>query len=150
MGRGVLHRQRGRVRPHALPLAALVAPILLLGGCGGTEDSAGNSEMCANYDEIVATAEEFGDMDATATSADELRSRAQDFRDRLDELQEVAEGERIDSALSSLETSLDSARDTAAEAGVKVDERVAQAEDSLEEVNEKWARVQALVTDRCD
>ena len=39
---------------------------------------------------------------------------------------------------------------TAAEAGDNVEERMARAEASLEEVNEKWARVQALVTDRCN
>ena len=106
--------------------------------------------MCAHYDEIVATAEDFSELDATETSADELRSRAKDFRGRIDELQEVAQGERIDTALSNLEQSLDSARDTAAQAGDKVEERVAQANDSLQEVNEKWARVQALITDRCN
>ena len=106
--------------------------------------------MCAHYEEIVATAEGFSELDATETSADELRSRAVDFRDRLDELQEVAQGERIDTALSNLEKSLDAARDTAAEAGDNVEERVARAKDSLQEVSEKWARVQALVTDRCN
>ena len=150
MGRGVLHCHQGGRRLRAGPLAALVATVLLLGGCGASQGSAGNSELCANYDEIIATAEDFSEIDASETSADELRSRAIDFRDRLDELQEVAEGERIVAALSKLEESLDSARATAAEAGENVEERVARAEASLEEVNEKWARVQALVTDRCN
>jgi len=104
--------------------------------------------MCAHYDEVVATAEDFSKLDATETSAVELRSRAMDFRDRLDELQELAEAERIDTALPNLERSLDAARDTAAETGDKAEARVARTEDSLREVNEKWARVQALVTDR--
>jgi multidrug resistance efflux pump len=60
------------------------------------------------------------------------------------------EGERLDAALSRLEESLDAARATAAEAGDNVEERMARAKASLEEVNEKWARVQALVTDRCN
>ena len=106
--------------------------------------------MCAHYDEVVATAEDFSELDASETSADELRSRATDFRDRLDELQEFAEGERIDTALSKLEKSLDAARETAAKAGDNVEEGMAEAEASLKEVNEKWARVQALVTDRCN
>jgi len=150
MGRGVLHCHRDGGWLRAGSLAALVAAVLLLGGCGGSEGSAGSSDLCAQYDEIVTTAEDFSELDASETSADELRSRAIDFRDRLDELQEVVEGERLDAALSRLEKSLDAARDTAAEAGDNVDERMARTEASLEEVNEKWARVQALVTDRCN
>ena len=147
MSRGALHCHRDGGWLRAGPLAALMAPVLLLGGCGG---SAGSSELCAKYDEIVTTAEDFSELDASETSADELRSRAIDFRDRLDELQEVVEGERLDAALSRLEKSLDAARATAAEAGDNVEERMARAKASLEEVNEKWARVQALVTDRCN
>lgn len=150
MGRGVLHRLPGRMRQHTLTLTALVALVLLLGGCGGSEDSAGSSEFCAQYDEIVATAEGFSELDARETSADELRSRAIDFRDRLDELQEVAQRERIVTALSNLEKSLDTARDAAAEAGDNVEERVARANDSLQEVSEKWARVQVLVAEGCN
>ena len=115
-----------------------------------TKAALGSSELCAQYDEIVTTAEDFSELDASETSADELRSRAIDFRDRLDELQEVVEGERLDTALSRLEKSLDAARATADEAGENVEERVARAEASLKEVNEKWARVQALVKDRCN
>jgi len=147
MSRGPMHCHQGRGWLRGGPLAALMAPVLLLGGCGG---SAGSSELCAKYDEIVTTAEDFSQLDASETSADELRSRAIDFRDRLDELQEVVEGERLDAALSRLEESLDAARATAAEAGDNVEERMARAKASLEEVNEKWARVQALVTDRCN
>ncbi len=115
-----------------------------------TKGDAQGSELCAHYDEIVTIAEDFSELDASETSADELRSRATDFRDRLDELQEVVEGERIDTALSKLEQSLDAARAAAAEAGDNVEERMARAKASLEEVNEKWARVQSLVTDRCN
>ena len=150
MGRTALHCHRGEKRLRAAPLAALVGAVFLLGGCGSNEGAAGSSELCAHYDEIVTIAEDFSELDASETSADELRSRAIDFRDRLDELQEVVEGERIDRALSKLEESLDAARARAAEAGDNVEERVARAEASLEEVNEKWARVQALVTDRCN
>ena len=150
MGRGALHCHRDGARLRGVPLLALVGAALLLGGCGGNESSAGSSELCAQYDEIVTTAEDFSELDASETSADELRSRAIDFRDRLDELQEVVEGERLDAALSRLEKSLDAARATAAEAGDNAEERMARAEASLEEVNEKWARVQALVTDRCN
>ena len=150
MVRGVLRCHWGHGWLRAGPLAALMAPVLLLGGCGGSEASGGSSELCAHYDEIVTTAEDFSELDASETSADELRSRATDFRDRLDELQEVVEGERLDNALSRLEKSLDAARATAAEAGDNVEERVARTEASLEEVNEKWVRVQALVTDRCN
>jgi predicted nucleic acid-binding Zn-ribbon protein len=127
-----------------------MAAVLLLGGCGGSEGSGGSSELCAQYDEIATTAEDFSELDASETSADELRSRAVDFRDRLDDLQEVVEGERLDAALSRLEKSLDAARATAAEAGDDVEERVARAEASLKEVDEKWARVQALIKDRCN
>ena len=65
--------------------------------------------------------EDFSELDATETSADELRSRAMDFRDRLDELQEVVEG-NVSTALSSWREP-DAARDTAAEAGDDVEER---------------------------
>ncbi len=150
MVRGALHCLRGGGLHRAGHLAALVTTGLLLGGCGGNEGTAGSSELCARYDEIVTTAKDFSEIDASKTSADELRARAIDFRDRLDDLQEVVEGERLDTALSRLEKSLDAARATAAEAGDNVEERVARAEASLEEVNEKWARVQALVTDRCN
>lgn len=126
-----------------------MAGVLLLGGCGGS-DGAGSAELCANYDEIVATAEDFSQLDPTETSADELRTTAKDFRAKIDELQEVAEAERIDTALSNLEASLDSARDALANAGDQAEEKRAQAEDSVQEINEKWARVQALVTDRCN
>ena len=149
MGRRVLHHRPSRLRRRTPHLAVLVATVLLLGGCGGS-DSAESADLCAQYDEVVATAEDFGGLDSAATSTDELRSRAADFRDRLDELQELAQGEKIDAALSNLEDTLDSAREAAAEAGDNAEERVAQAEDSLEEVNQKWARVQALVTDRCN
>jgi len=150
MVREVLHRHQGRVRIRTLPLAALVAAVLLLDGCGASKEGAGSSELCARYDEIVTTAEDFRHLDASETSADELRSRAVDFRDRLDELQEVVEGKRLSTALSRLEKSLDDARAAAAEAGDNVEQRVALAKASLNEVNEKWARVQALITDRCN
>jgi len=156
MGRGALHCHRDGARLRGAPLAARLGAVLMLGGCGGcggcggNEGSAGSSELCAHHDEIVTTAEDFSELDASETSADELRARAIDFRDRLDERQEVVEGERLDAALSRLEESLDAARATAAKAGDNVEERMARAEASLEEVNEKWARVQALVTDRCN
>ena len=150
MGRGALHCHRGGAWLRGAPLLALVGAVLLLGGCGSNEGDAQGSELCAHYDEIVTIAEDFSELDASETSADELRSRATDFRDRLDELQEVVEGERIDTALSKLEQSLDAARAAAAEAGDNVEERMARAKASLEEVNEKWARVQSLVTDRCN
>ena len=125
-----------------------------LGSCSvavvATKAALGARSCARSYDEIVTTAKDFSEIDASKTSADELRARAIDFRDRLDDLQEVVEGERLDTALSRLEKSLDAARATAAEAGDNVEERVARAEASLEEVNEKWARVQALVTDRCN
>ena len=149
MNHGVLSRHQRCARRSSMLGGALLSAVVLLGGCGGDGDSAGSSDLCDSYDEVAATAEEFSGVDPSETSADELKSRAEDFRDRLDELQEVAEGERIKAALSNLEDSLDSARDSAAEAGEKADERAAQAEDSLQEVSEKWARVQALVTDRC-
>jgi len=150
MGRGALHCLRDGARLRGVALLALVGVVLLLGGCGGSERSGGKSELCTQYDEIVTTAEDFGELDASETSADELRARAIDFRDRLDELQEVVEGERLAAALSRLERSLDAARATAAEAGDNTEQRMARAEASLEEVNEKWTRVQALVTDRCN
>jgi hypothetical protein len=37
----------GPARHHALPHVALVAPVLVPGGCGGNEDSAGRSDLCA-------------------------------------------------------------------------------------------------------
>jgi len=148
MGRALhWHRDGARLRG---ALLALVGVALLLGGCGGSERSGGSSELCAEYDEIVTTAEDFSELDTSETSADELRARAIDFRDRLDELQEVVEGERLAAALSRLEKSLDAARATAAEAGDNTKQRMARAEASLEEVKEKWARVQALVNDRCN
>jgi hypothetical protein len=128
----------------------LTATVLLLGGCGGGDDSGAGSDLCANYEEIVTTAEDFSELDPSETSADELRSRAVDFRDRLDEMQELAQGERVKTALANLEDSLDAARDAASQAGDDVEERLARAEDSLAEVSEKWARVKALVTDRCN
>jgi len=150
MVRAALHRHQRLARIRRLPLAALVVAVLLLGGCGGSEEGAGSSDLCARYAEIVTIAEDFRDLDASETSADELRSRATDFRDRLDDLQKVVEGKRLDTALSRLEESLDDARATAVEAGDNLEERVARAEASLKEVNEKWARVQALITDRCN
>ena len=133
----------------ALPFTTLVAAVLLLAGCGGNGDSAGSDELCDRYDEIVATAEDFGELDPAETSADELSARATDFRDRLDELQAVAQRERIETALTNLEESLNAARDAAAEAGAKAEDRVAQAEKSLQEVTQNWDRVQAVVADRC-
>jgi hypothetical protein len=129
-------------------LAAVVAA-MVIGGCGGNENDAGRSELCAHYDEIVTTAQDFSELDPTETSADELRSRAADFRDRLDALQESATRPRVRAALADLEQSLDDARASAAEAGKKAEDRVAQAEDSLKEVNEKWARLQSVVSSSC-
>ena len=150
MALGARHRHRGHVRQLGRSVAVLAAPVLFLSGCGSGENSEGSADLCAQYDEVVATAKDFSELDASETSVDELRSRAADFRDRLDELQEAAEGERLDTALSNLEDTLDSARENAAEAGEKAEDRVAQADDALEEVGQKWARVQALVTDRCN
>ena len=79
------------------------------------------------------------------TSADELRSRAIDSATGSTSCR----GRRTSpAALSRLEASR--SRATAAEAGDDVEERMARAKASLEEVNQKWARVQALVTDRCN
>ena len=150
MDRGPGHVHRGWAHRHALPLAIVMAAILVLGGCGSSQGDARNSEMCQHYEDVAATAEDFSKLDASETSADELQARAIDFRDRLDELQEDVNGERAKTALSNLEDTLDAARDAAIAAGDKAEERVAAAEDSLDEVTQKWARVQALISDRCN
>jgi len=129
-------------------LAAVLAPALLVAGCGGTESDAG-TELCTQYDELVASADDFRELDTTETSVDELRSRADDFNDRLDELQEVAEGGRLETALANLEESLDTLRRAAAEAGEDAREDVAETRNALQQIVEQWGRVRAQLAERC-
>ena len=130
-------------------LAAVLAPALLVAGCGGSESGAGSAELCTQYDELVASADDFRELDTTGTSVDELRSRADDFNDRPDELQEVAEGGRLETALANLEERLDTLRRAAAEAGEDAREDVAETRNALQQIVEQWGRVRAQLAERC-
>ena len=130
-------------------LVAVLAPALLIAGCGGNESDPGSSGLCTQYDELVASADDFRELDTAGTSVDELRSRADDFNDRLDEMQEVAEDGRLETALSNLEESLDTLRLAAAEAAADAQEDVAETRSAVQQVVEQWDRVRAQLAERC-
>ena len=130
-------------------MLGLAAGCLLLSGCSSMAANARSQDLCTQFQQLVQNADDFGRLDAAKASADELRTKADSFRDELNQVQAVAEG-RLDTAITNLEAALDDVRQAANDAGQKAqDEARALYKDDLKAVAEQWAVVREAVLAQC-
>ena len=127
----------------------MIAAPLVLSGCAGMAQDARANDLCTRYRELVISANQFRELDPAQVKADELRARANRFRDRLDQVQAVSEGQ-LDTAIANLEANLDDLREGAIEAGANARTTVQPLwKDDLQHVAESWAALRQAVDTRC-
>ena len=134
-----------------LVLGALLALALsVVSGCGDTdEEPRGGADLCKRYDEAVATADEFRDLDLAEGKADELRIRADEFDHRLAQLEAVSGGQ-LNRAVSDLQDKLIDFREAAVDAGPEAREAAQEKlEESFDEVDESWAVLRETFETEC-
>lgn len=122
-----------------------LALIPVLAACG----DASERDLCIQYKDVVATAQDVRNLNPATASADEIRAKLTEFRIQLDELQAVSEG-RVDLAISDLRGAIAGLRQAASEADAG---SLAAArpllEDSLEDVKSAWARLREVLQPEC-
>ena len=124
----------------------VIAAAQVLTACGDTADQ----DLCTQYADLVAAADEWQQQDPLTAKADELRTASEEFQAELDQFQAVAEG-RLDTAISTLRANIDAFR----QAAIEDDSEALEAarpllEDAKEDVDEAWAVVEALADMQCD
>ena len=135
------------MKPRSVLAAGVAIAILpLLGACGDTADQ----DLCTQYADLVAAADEWQQQDPLTATADELRAASEEFQAELDQVQAAAEG-RLDTAISTLSEAIDAFR----QAAIEDDSEALEAarpllEDVKENVDEAWAVVEALADLQCD
>lgn len=141
-GSAVLGSAPGR-RRGAVVAGALLG-VTLLGGCADTTAQ----DLCTQYDDLVAAADELIAVDLTQERA-AVRQAADELRAEIDQFQAVSEG-RFDEALSRLRSSLDAARQAAADRGEEARETLQPLlQDALVTVAEAWAVVESAAAAQC-
>jgi hypothetical protein len=129
----------------AVPGGLVLAAVAALTGCG----DAAERDFCRQYAGLVEQAEEFRQIDARTAPPGTLTSAAVEFRTELDQLAAVSEG-RLDFAVSGLRNALDNLRVTAIDVGDDaLDTARPLLEDSLDDVREAWAVLQASAATEC-
>ncbi|WP_141937778.1 hypothetical protein [Microbacterium sp. SLBN-154] len=126
-----------------LGLTVLAAP--LLGGCADLA----TQDLCAQYDDVVASVEELRATDPVSTKAEQIRAAAAEVSDELDQFQAVTEG-RLDDAVTRLRESVDAVRQAAVDAGADARETASPLiEQSIQGVRDAWAGVQNIAESQC-
>ena len=134
--------------------AALALALGLLAGCSeadqsGASDPADTADRCAQYEDLVAQAEELRSWDPQTDDVDELRAQAEDVSADLDDLQAVADG-RLDGAITALRAAVDNFRDSVAEQGAKARDAAQPAlQDARERIEEAVSVVELVVENQC-
>jgi len=128
-------------------LVALVT-VASLSACDYTRTAKGQ-ELCGRYDDLASSVQKLKDEHPAKAKAQDVRRAVEDAQARLDELQAVAEG-RLDTVLSNLRADLSSELESAVENGsAALDTSRPAIEDASKNVNDTWARVQALAAVQC-
>ena len=134
--------------------AALALALSLLTGCSeadqsGTADTADTADRCAQYEDLVAQAEELRSWDPQTDEVEELQAQAEDVVAELDDLQAVADG-RVDSAITAMRAAVDDFRDSVAEQGQEAKDAVQPAlQDARERIEEAVSVVALVVENQC-
>jgi len=106
-------------------------------------------ELCGRYDDLAGSVQKLQDQHPLKATAQDVRRAVEDAQERLDRLQAVAEG-RLDTVLTTLRYDLSSELESAVDNGnAALDTSRPAIEDALENVNDSWARVQALAAVQC-
>jgi hypothetical protein len=141
-----------RIRNLARPLLTgviAITSVVLLGGCAEMADNARGNDLCAQYGELVTAADEFRARDTLTSTVDEMSSRAEHFRDELNQVQAVADG-RLDTAITNLEATLDDLRQATIDKGEEYRSTVAPLwQDDMEQIAESWAVLQQAAATQC-
>ena len=127
-------------------VGVVIAAGQVLTACGDTADR----DLCTQYANLVAAADEWQQQDPLTAKADEMRESSEELQAQLDQFQAVAEG-RLDTAISTLRANIDAFR----QAAIDKDSEALEAarpllEDAKEDVEEAWAVVEALADVQCD
>ncbi|GAA4410368.1 hypothetical protein GCM10023168_29990 [Fodinibacter luteus] len=134
-----------------VPAAMVIA---LVSGCA--PDPAGQ-DLCAQYADVKAAAEEFRAAPPLSTdnaedfqaSVDELRERADTVSDQLDQLQQVSEG-RLDTAISSVRQRAAEVKQSLAVATYEAAATLGpQVEAAQEELDAAFAQLDQRVQTQC-
>lgn len=132
-------------RPQVLIATALVSSVLV----AGCSDPRAN-DLCTQYEQVTSRAAEIRDLDPAAVSVEDLRSQLASFQASLDQLQAVAEG-RLDTAISELRSAVRDSVQAAVDAGKEAVETARPLlDESLGDVDERWAALQQKVDVECD
>lgn len=127
----------------------MIAAPLVLSGCAGMAQDARANDLCTRYHELVTSANQLREVDPAQVKADELRARADRFRDQLNQVQAASDGQ-LDTAIANLQSTLDDLRQGAVEAGAHVHATVQTLwKDDLEHVAESWAALRQAADTRC-
>src|SRR5690349_2027127 len=126
--------------------AVLALTLGLLAGCG--TDTA-EADLCTQYDDVVAQAENLRSWEPATDDVDELRDRAETFGAELDQLQAVSEG-RLDSVISTLRTTINGFLASAVDQGQDALEAARPAlEDAADEISDAWSVVELMAENEC-
>jgi hypothetical protein len=127
---------------------ALAVLVSTLGVTGCSDLRA--ADLCTTYDQVSQRAEDIRSLDPKTTSVDDLRSDLDEFQASLDQLQATADG-RLDTVISDLRSAVQDTVASAVDAGKKaVDTAEPLVEDSLSDVDQRWAMVKQRADDECD
>jgi hypothetical protein len=127
-------------------VGVVIAAGQILTACGDTADQ----DLCTQYANLSAAADEWQQLDPLTAKADELRAASEDFQAHLAQVHAAAEG-RLDTAITTLQANIDAFREAAIEddSGA-LDTARPLLEDVKEDIDQAWAVVESLADLQCD
>jgi hypothetical protein len=133
---------RGRRLGGSLAAVLLIAP--LLASCGDPS----SRDLCTQYGELVAAAEELQAKDPMTADVEELRAAVNEVSVALDQVQAVSEG-RFDDALTRMRDRVNDLRQAAVDSAEGIEETRALIQEDLAEVRSAWSAVQDRIETQC-
>lgn len=136
---------RGRVGRGLLGATLALATAAGVSACGGQQEQRSALNLCARYQQLVASVDEVRAASTGTPTADAVRRRAEVALSRLDELQAVSEG-RYDTLISTLRTAIYDLKQSAANAGAAAAQARAE---TLQELTESVAPLKERLEVQC-
>ncbi|WP_157557567.1 hypothetical protein [Intrasporangium oryzae] len=126
-----------------------LALVPLAAGCGGQQQQRTAQNLCSQYKQLVAKADQVRSLDVRTATAEAIQSRADAALAKLDQLQAVTEG-RYDTLISTLRTAITDVRQAAVEAGSgSTGTSNKQLQDTLQSLNEAFATLKQRLDTEC-
>lgn len=136
---------RGRVGRGLVSTTLALATAAGVSACGGQQEQRSALNLCARYQQLVASVDEVRAASTGTPTADAVRRRAEVALSRLDELQAVSEG-RYDTLISTLRTAIYDLKQSAANAGAAAAQARAE---TLQELTESVAPLKERLDVQC-